>query len=329
MAPPPTPISIGTFVFTSRLNPPFILRRLKNDHHPYEANILQAYFDDLDHVHLPGIQELRYELGYPLPPPDENLFIDRFLDPWFHSAIMRPPTLNGRVRPSDYYPRPDLYGPVVTLVGMEDRLGNSKIVDNPEDLLPDTLVYRHKHTSRHGLEVAKNDTELWDRVVHLFLLRMAEDICNHEGRLEWLEENFSYKTANSSSTLVRYADPTNCELYSTIHTNVYLHLVEREVCRQCFIFLDTRGVIPPCSDQEAAYFIVCHLLTHQMFDEYAATHANNRRIAVELGAPNQYPPSIQEHVELIMQERAVSTRSQFFDSVTLLDDDLYEQPDSY
>ena len=67
MAPPPTPISIGTFVFTSRLNPPFILRRLKNDHHPYEANILQAYLDDLDRVNLPGIQELHYELGYPLP----------------------------------------------------------------------------------------------------------------------------------------------------------------------------------------------------------------------------------------------------------------------
>lgn len=291
------------------------------------GKVVDALLDDMERLHIDGASELRQDLGRPRPPVTfRNLFSGRLGNPRFRSNLPPPPSPMQTIKIVAFSSRGPTRGPLrilatsfselqspksekssdssstdvpslVSLSGLDDLGLEAKLVESPEDLLPPSVVRALCRSTGLGFDIRDRDLEVWMRVVNVFLLRVAEDVCNRYGRVQWLERNAWFKSSEHCPSIIQYADPETCELNSKVTTNVYLHPLEREGARQCLSFLDTfRGFVRD-SDLEMAFIVILHLLDYSIRGRSDAIAINNRRIKGEFGKPGEYPPEAQEYID--------------------------------
>lgn len=215
--------------------------------------------------------------------------------------------------------------PLIHIPGSNPDMRGAQLIKSPEDLIPDDISLNFRMFIDPHHDVRGYDHIMWLRFVHVFLVKVAVEICNQEGRLEFLEKKFgpSHATKDCPS-LLRHVEPDDIEDPMRMDCNVFLFPAERVGIRQCLDFLDSISDLDRDSDAGIAYLVLAYLMDYRPTQD-EIEYINNRRVKGEFGRrPGEYPPPPECELMPSSPHSDVST-----DPFTLDDDDLTEFPDSF
>ena len=197
-------------------------------------------------------------------------------------------------------------------------------VFGPEILLPDGFYEHFCKITGLPLSLRVQDSTMWRRIVHVFLLRFAEEVCDEYGRIGWLERQQAIPfAADDPELLSRHIRIFHAESTTEVKGNIFLHPLERLSARQCLEFIIYAGS-PSNPELSHVLTIVCELLNFRMRDTIKATEINTRRAKGELGRPGNYPPIFEDRYGVIASSMEAEFK-RFFEDF----DDEMGSPDSY
>ncbi|KAK7685265.1 hypothetical protein QCA50_011628 [Cerrena zonata] len=202
---------------------------------------------------------------------------------------------------------------------------DARLVKTPEDLLPPDISVAFRIFIDNNRDIRLEDYTLWLRFVHVFLFKVAIEICNQEGRISYLEKNTTFRAMwKECPRMLKYVNPVECDSPFDLVHNVYLFPSERRSIQQCLDFIDSIDGLDCDSDLGIAYLVLNHLLNYRPSPSKAAG-LNDRRLNGEFGHPGEYPPP-----PGFSESPPLSPRSDCSTEPFVLDDnDLTEFPDSY
>lgn len=202
---------------------------------------------------------------------------------------------------------------------------DARLVKTPEDLLPPDIGVAFRIFIDNNRDIRLEDYTLWLRFVHVFLFKVAIEICNQEGRISYLEKNTTFRAMwKECPRMLKYVNPVECDSPFDLVHNVYLFPSERRSIQQCLDFIDSIDDLDCDSDLGIAYLVLNHLLNYRPSPSKAAG-LNDRRLNGEFGHPGEYPPPPGFSESPPLSPRSDCSTEPF----VLDDDDLTEFPDSY
>ena len=297
----------------------------------YLERFVEAALEDMEHLQVPWRLALRERLQRPLRPLNyHNEFEWRMYNYGYTSLLPAPPGPLRLIRINPIPERISTKGPLTYL--MEDGDNNfftydDPIVTNPEHLLPQSKKIRLIIETGVDEDIRHSNYHIWMRLVNIYLLRMIEEICCGHGLDPWLEENTWFKNSLIMKPLLRYCDPSLCELHLRLDTNVYLYPMERESARQMLSFVQTFPRITREEDLSMALRALLVMISYAPESERKAAEANGMRIKGEFGRPGEYPADCERFMHDV--DYIPSTPSSCRSGITLDSEEELETPDSY
>ena len=297
----------------------------------YLERFVEVALEDMESLQIPWRIALRDRLQRPLKPANyHNEFEWRMYSRDYTSFLPAPPGPLRLIRIAPVHERISTKGPLTYLMEDGDNdffTYDDPIVTNPENLLPQSKKIRLIVETGVDKDIRRADYHIWMRLVNIYLLRLIEEVCCGYGLDRWLEDNAWFKNSLTMKPLLRYCDPTLCELHLRLDTNVYLYPMERESARQMLSFVQTFHKSRRPEDMNMALRALLVMIGYTPESEKRAAEANGRRIKGEFGRPGEYPADCEKFMH--DTDYIPSTPSSCRSAVTLDSDEELETPDSY